>query len=104
MKCSFLSFQFKQSANFPLRVFVALFCAETFNAGHVMFYVNNNKKNKSRSSTVSIFSSVAWSCFLFCFRERVVDKLDPLRNARLTLQSKRSRGQYSTKQPPNPKS
>lgn len=46
MKHSFLSFQFKQSASFPLRVFVAFFCAETFNAGHVMFYVNNNKKEQ----------------------------------------------------------
>lgn len=59
MKHSFMAFHFKRSATFPLRVFVEFFCAETFKVGHVMFHVKNKKKNKSRSSTVSLFSSVA---------------------------------------------
>lgn len=44
MKPSFLAFHFKQSATFPLRVFVAFFCAEMFNIGHVMFHVKNKKR------------------------------------------------------------
>lgn len=103
MKLSFLAFHIQQSVTFPLRVFVAFFCAEMFKVGHVMFHIMN-KKRTNPDLALSLFSSMVWSCFLFCSRERVVDDLDPRQNARLTLQSKRSSGQYSTKQPPNPKS